>query len=509
MSAAQSWFLIPGDLTHLQMIASCLDESVCGILLHQRTAASSEELARAGVAHLAPRIHALDALHGVGEQPPAPEVRFGYTRLLRDILGDPRTHYLATRSYLDSPFNNAVAIERIVLNSLRIIHSANPTCLVASSTPHSIGAWVFAKCFEHLNLPVFVLEATPIAYRAWIYRGLDTQQVVLRGTDEGAQELTAATQSLVRAQRESRPGTRDSAGYHVSRIYLDSVKGADSNRWWSTAREGRFLCSGKLKSLPVRLHSIWRKRHLYRSYQDVAIDRVPQAPFVVYFMHYQPERSSLPVGKFFAQQWMAIRALSWALPPGWKLLVREHPTTWLKPLDPLVRTRTIYADIASLPGTHVCSMDVDTFELIDGCKAVATLTGSVGFQSLLRGKPVLAFGAAAYKDHPACFSVSTFAEVSAALNEIFSGNCDAKLTEEASNGYLSWVERHSICADSTEPNWIEARLKNFAEIYRQLLLGELRLEHGRQFPSWRLDVAATGGGSAQQEKTAIALPDDA
>jgi hypothetical protein len=470
-------FVIPGDISHLKTIAEHLTNDVSGILLHQRTAAGADELSRLGLGEMAGKIHAFDSLRAVSSEPVAPEDQSAYTRLLNNILGDPRVHYLATRSQLDSPFNNAVAIEKITMNSLRLIRKANPSCLVASSTPHSVEAWVFAKCFEFLRLPVYILESTPIAFRSWIYRGIDTQEVVLRRDDGAKWDLTESTRSLVKAQRESRPGAKDESGHHVSRIYLNSIKGSDTNRWWSTARECKWLCAGKPRSFPLRLRSVWRKLQLYRSYREVAIRNLPQQPFVIFFMHYQPERSSLPVGRFFSQQWMAIRALSWALPAGWKLLVREHPTTWFSPLDPFVRIKTIYADMASLTNTHVCSMDIDTFELIDQSSAVATLTGSVGFQSLLRGKPVLAFGLAAYKDHPACFSVSTFDDIVEALNAVKSGECAASFTEDALQTYLGWVERNSVCVDPDEPNWIQARLKNFAEIYRQLMQRELKLDH--------------------------------
>jgi hypothetical protein len=287
----------------------------------------------------------------------------------------------------------------------------------------------------------------------------------------------------VRSQRESRPGARDGAGYHVSRLYLNSIEDVATNRWWSHAREARWLRSGPLRSLPIRLHSVRRKRQLWRSYRRTETRSLPGGPFVVYFMHYQPERSSLPVGRFFVQQWLAIRALSWALPRGWKLLVREHPTTWLKPLDPFVRTPTIYEDIARLPNTQVCSMDIDTFALIDGCRAVATLTGSVGFQSLLRGRPVLAFGLAPYKDHPACYAIDAPADVQRALNAVADGQCAASLTKEALTDYLDWVERNSVCADPSEEDWMKARLKNFAEIYRRLFRGELELDAGTGRPA--------------------------
>ncbi len=469
-------FLIPGDLSHLAMIARHIGDNVSGILLHQRATATRGELASLGLAGLCERTFSLQQLHEVGGGPIPPGIQADYANAMHGVFADSRVHYLATRSRLDSPFNNSLVVERIVLNSLRIIRQVNPSCLVASSTPHSLEAWVFAKCFESCGLPVYILEATPIAFRAWIYRGIETQDVVAQQGRESPDELSPSTAALVKAQKESRPGARDDGGYRVSRIYLNSIAGSETNQWWSWGREARHALSGKVRSTPIRLHSVWRKRQLYRSYQSLAITSLPTQPFVVYFMHYQPERSSLPVGQSYTQQWMAIRALASALPPGWKLLVREHPTTWLRPLDPFVRTRGIYADIAALANTRVCSMDIDTFALVDGSMAVATLTGSVGFQALIRGRPVLAFGLAPYKDHPACYRISSVKAAAAALEEIASGCRGRELTGEALHAYLRWVERNSVCADPAEVNWIEGRLKNFAEIYRKLLAGELDLE---------------------------------
>jgi hypothetical protein len=214
---------------------------------------------------------------------------------------------------------------------------------------------------------------------------------------------------------------------------------------------------------------------LYKSYREVVAKKLPDTPFVVFFMHYQPERSSLPEGLLFVQQWLAIRLLSWSLPAGWTLVVREHPTTWLLPLDITARMPSLFRDIASLSNTKVCSMDADTFEIIDKCTAVATLTGSVGFQSLLRNKPVIAFGLPAYKDHPACFSVSSGADLEGALRIIASEDLSSRFSDAALTDYLAWVERYSFCVDPNESDWLEARLKNFSEIYRQLCNRQLAL----------------------------------
>ena len=472
---SMSTFIIPGGVSHLARINGYLNDDICGILVHEKIDARSVRLTAIDAGGLAGKIYTLSSLVELTVDRPEEHDIALYQRCLARILSDQRVHYLARRSYLNSAFNNSIVIEKILVNSIRIIRRTKASRLVATSTPHSVEAWIFAKCFEYMDLPVYILERTPINDRAWIYRGLDTQEVVCQGTEDKTSELTESSLKLIREQRGAKPGARDENGFYVSRMDLSSVRDANSNRWWSYKRELRLLRAGRIISLPLRVLSIYLKRVLYRSYQEVSVRDLPDGPFVIYFMHYQPERSSLPEGLSYVQQWTALRLLSWALPEGWTLLVREHPTTWLLPLDISARTASLYKEISSLRNTKVCSMDIDTFELIDKCKAAATLTGSVGFQAILRNKPVIAFGLPAYKDHAACLSATSFSDLVNAFNSIQEGELRDHFSDDAIRRYLAWIEHNSLCADPEETNWLEARLKNFTEIYRRLLRGELVL----------------------------------
>ena len=422
------------------------------------------------------KIFTINSLLAVTTVRLAAQDRAAYSSLLDYVFSDTRVHYLATRSHFDSPFNNAAIIENILVNSILIIRKTDPSYLIASSTPHSLEAWVFAKCFEYLNLPIYMLDTSPIAYRAWISCGLDAHEIVLRQEGSAKSDLTQKSLKLIMDQREAKPGAKDKDGFHISRIYMNAVAGAKSNSWWSWKREMCRLFFGKIRSLPLRLLSAYLKWCLHNSYCDLATTELPEGPFVIFFMHYQPERTSLPEALVFVQQWIAIRMLSWELPAGWTLLVREHPAMWLKPLDITVRSINLFKYIASLERTEICSMDIDTFELIDKCQAVATLTGSVGFQSLLRSKPVIAFGVSSYKDHPACFSVKTHRDLVDAFSAIQNESISQHFTDDAIRDYVLWIEQNSYSADPEETDWMKARLKSFTEIYRQVLCGSLKLQ---------------------------------
>ncbi|HTU65150.1 MAG TPA: hypothetical protein VMF52_04330 [Steroidobacteraceae bacterium] len=467
-------FLIPGVYEHLADIREYLTDDVCGILLYLTTPESEARRAAPCDEKFRQRLFTYASLTKVEQAPLEGDDWAAYDRCLKAVLADARVFYLAMRSYFDTALNSTLVIEKVVYNTVRILRATRPDRLVASSTPHSVEAWIFARCVEELGLPVFILERTPINNRAWFYRGLDAQTVVERA-DAPPAALTPYTQSQVREQVESVAGARDARGYYVSRMDLSSIKGAESNTWWSWRRELPLLFGGSLKGLPIRLASIGLKRRLVRSYEKVAVSTLPDGPFVIFFMHYQPERSSLPEGLFYTQQWLALRLIAGLLPPGWKLLVREHPSMWLLPLDITVRPADYYEQIAALPNTQVSSMDLDTFELIDRSAVVSTLTGSVGFQALLRQKPAIVFGLPAYKDHPACITVRDSGELARAFDAVRDPAFAARFSPESLERYLRWVEQHSIVADEKETEWLAVRLKNFRELYRQLFAGQVTL----------------------------------
>jgi len=462
-------FIIPGGCVHLARMTACLNETVCGILIHEHVEVAQALATVAVSSEFADRIYTLHSLVQVAAEELQPEDCESYDRCLRQILSDARVHYLAARSSLNTAFNNAIVIEKIVMNSLTIIRKTKPTRLISSSTPHSVEAWVFAKTCEHLRVPVYVLERTPINNRAWVYLGMDTQDVMMRPKPGIPGKLTRYSREIIHEQRQAKPGAKDEHGFYVSRMDLSSIKGSNTNNWWSYRREFGVLSKGSLLGTPVRALSVYMKNRLYRSYRKLAVSELPKSPFIIFFMHYQPERSSLPEGLFHVQQWTALRLLSMNLPAGWSLVVREHPTTWLQPLDITVRTIDLYDQIAQLPNTKICSMELDTFEIIDRCQAVATLTGSVGFQAILRNRPVIAFGLPAYKDHPASLFVRTAAEVSRALRAIRNGELSGCFSDEKLEKYLLWVEQNSVCADANERDWLQGRLKNFTLLYEELL----------------------------------------
>lgn len=59
-----------------------------------------------------------------------------------------------------------------------------------------------------------------------------------------------------------------------------------------------------------------------------------------------------------------------------------------------------YTLVASMPKTYMLDECHSSFDLIDQAQAVATLTGTVGFEALCRGCVAIVLGDAAYRGYP-------------------------------------------------------------------------------------------------------------
>ena len=137
----------------------------------------------------------------------------------------------------------------------------------------------------------------------------------------------------------------------------------------------RMLRSGKVK----RLYS-----------KD--IDKLNEK-FIVYPLHFHPEASTSVLAPNFGSEYEIIRNLSFSLPFGFKLYVKEHPSA--AALDDF----GFYDAITKLPNVRFVPHYLNAKELIKKSCGVATMTSTVGYEALILKKKVLLFGKVFYSCH--------------------------------------------------------------------------------------------------------------
>lgn len=160
-------------------------------------------------------------------------------------------------------------------------------------------------------------------------------------------------------------------------------------------------------------------RSLYRIY-ECAPDF--KKPFIYVPLHYQPERNSLPLGEWFADQYLMIDMLARSLPDGWKIYVKEHPQQWSYfAKGEYGRSLSFYEDIQKIPNVILVPVRLSSFRLIDAARVTATLAGSAGWESVMRGKPALVFGQAWYSGCEGVWRIRVWDECKAAIQSIANG----------------------------------------------------------------------------------------
>ena len=142
------------------------------------------------------------------------------------------------------------------------------------------------------------------------------------------------------------------------------------------------------------------KKELKQIYESLTSNPDYGEKYVVHFLHYQPEATTCPGGDIFVDQRLCIELLLKYLPSDYKIYVKEHPSQFMRyMIGHTGRMRDLYDDLIKNERVKLISTTIDSFELIKYAQAVGTVTGTVGWEAMVRKKPVIAFGLSWYENY--------------------------------------------------------------------------------------------------------------
>lgn len=291
-------------------------------------------------------------------------------------------------------------------------HREIPTCMFERL---GLPGWVFpmrdyAQGSEALRStlrehPLVPVDAVPGAFGAW-----------LRDSLAGGAAVPANFRKKLERYRVSRrtPSLARAISHELKRAWVLWHRHGGKEIKNSYLRSARLphARAGQWETLLARLKGVWYKRYLMKWHDALARTPRRDENYVFLALHYQPERATVPMGGVFGDQLVIADWLLAALPPGWKLYVKEHP--WqLQPFGrgEVQRSTTFYERLCRDKNVLLVSRDAPTIDLVRGAKAVATVTGSVGWDALCAGVPVIVFGAAWYRDCSGVHEVRTLGEL--------------------------------------------------------------------------------------------------
>lgn len=260
------------------------------------------------------------------------------------------------------------------------LETEKPDFLLYTATPHNIKTWVLSRVAESIGIPVLYFQSSFFPWRQFLMEGLMRDARIIPPPPPLTAEAAAKDWKFYSEYMDRKRGSREEAMpiYEIERL--------KENNWKLLKPKAEF------KYFLRKPLSAIEKIKSYIDYEKTSRD-FSGIKYAAFFLHYQPERSTIPEGYGFGLQLAAILALRQALPDDTWLVVREHPSTYTYNFSKNYRNREFYEQIASIDRVIISSLAADPYRIIDNSIATASITGTVIGEALVRGKPSIAFGA--------------------------------------------------------------------------------------------------------------------
>lgn len=205
----------------------------------------------------------------------------------------------------------------------------------------------------------------------------------------------------------------------------------------------------------------WNYRRLSRA--GVFDRRDVGGDYVFFPLSVTPEASTCVVAPHYADQLVLIGALARSLPAGWQLVIKDH-------LPMCGRRRRLFYDLATqYQNTVMVDPTLRSTELIRHCRATVAIAGTSGWEAMIAGKPVVAFGSAWYLATGLGVFCKDLDGISAALHEAVRlsdavpaperGRRIARMIQALTDESFSLDHRHMWAAfsdaelDAATPTW--------------------------------------------------------
>nr|CCF99484.1 capsule polysaccharide biosynthesis protein [uncultured Flavobacteriia bacterium] len=247
----------------------------------------------------------------------------------------------------------------IIHSSIHFIKKHNLENIYFAYEPHNLLTYIFKKVCIYLGINSVTMRVSPFVSRLFAYD--DLKKTIIENKNKDAFALEKFIKS-----REFNSANHD----EMSRVSIN---------------------------FPLNIslyHNLRYHKYLFKS--STPRDQIFKSDFIIFFLHYQPESTTLPDGGVFVSQFEALKVLSKLCESlNFKLVVRDHPAT-VRFFNKNWRSKYFVDKIKNI-GKNVVFDDYrkSNVEILKKCKAVATITGTVINEGLVNGIPVITFG-----DHP-------------------------------------------------------------------------------------------------------------
>ena len=293
---------------------------------------------------------------------------------------------------------------------------------VGSNVPHEITDFVLAELCRLLGIPtLYFYQWTPdVVLPMTDYREMGTAHT--RPVSRLSEYDGVLRNRVAERVRLQQTGQLDSNPFYMDRVKIRQQRQRRERHWWKRAvskvqQDWRRLLtrSGWHYAFYLTVEKQWLVRYRDRKVKQAYARQATAAPdlslrYIYLPLHYQPEATTSPLGGIYVDQYLIVDVLLAAFPSDVHLYVKEHPAQGY-----VGRGDNYYELFDRSSGrVHFIASDYSSAALQANALAVATVSGTAGFEAIWQAKPVLLFGDIYYAGGPEVYRIHSIEEAKVA-----------------------------------------------------------------------------------------------
>lgn len=328
------------------------------------------------------------------------EPDLAYLRVKEEQSGISIQRMIAAERHLQTlPYDRLLRLIELLYRRLETFFEEDTPSFIFSESVSCLTSYIYLSLARIYGVPFWQAMSARMENRiAMSDRGLQDWQLTsarfarLRAEGLSDEERIEATE-FVSGFREkpSRPS------HMKARQEFRAVSKKDVDTLWNLAKRRSVEPENPTLGGPARA-VLSRASRLVRAELSERLDLferpVEGEQYVLYPIHFQPEATTLVQAPYYLDQATLIEDVAKSLPVGYRLYVKEHFSNRGR------RPLSFYNRIRAVPAARLLGPDEDSWKLLANASAVATITGSMGWEGLLMGKPVVSFGKVFYAECP-------------------------------------------------------------------------------------------------------------
>jgi hypothetical protein len=241
-------------------------------------------------------------------------------------------------------------------------------------------------------------------------------------------------------------------------------------QWVGWSRADRGIRNNRWTVPDLARMYVRRRWNLLRTHAAASAFDAPRAdrPFFLYTLHIQPESSVDVLGSWFSDQRTVISHISRATPATHDLYVKVH---WA---DVGNHAPGWYDELRAIPGVRVIGPDASTRDLLLRADLTFTVSGTIGYEAGLLGRPAVVFAPMFFNGLPTVHPCESPPELPVLVSRLLADPGAGEDEEEAVVEFVAGVHaasfpgQHNRLVEALSPADLDAVADAYARLWAHL-----------------------------------------